>query len=102
MARLVAVIALALLPALLIGCGGKVIDTSKIEDTLQHNLETERKEKVSSVDCPSEQKVEPKATFDCTITLENGKTETATLEIRNEEADVSIVGLHGEAAGSNE
>jgi len=84
------------------GCGGKVIDTSKIEDTLRHNLEAERGEKVSSVECPSEVNVEPKATFECTVDLAKGATKTVTLEIRNDKADVSVVGVRGEASGANE
>jgi hypothetical protein len=87
-----ALIALAGLP----GCGGTVIDTSKIEATLQHSLESERREKVSSVDCPSGQKVQPKATFRCTVNLAGGKTETATLEIRDSKADVSVIRIEEE------
>jgi major membrane immunogen (membrane-anchored lipoprotein) len=101
MARSAAIFAVAA-AALLSGCGEKVIDTSKIEDTLQQNLETSRKEGVSSVDCPSDQKVEPKATFTCTVKLKDGKTETATLEIRNDQADVSVIDLREEGRGTNE
>jgi hypothetical protein len=100
MTRLVAVIAVTLIPALPIGCGGTVLDSAKTEDTLQHSLESERKEKVSSVDCPSGQEVEPKATFECTIRLDDGKQETATLEIRNEDADVSVIRIEEEGQGS--
>jgi Domain of unknown function (DUF4333) len=85
-----------------VGCGETVIDSSKTEGALQHNLETSLKEKVSSVECPSDQKVEPKATFTCTVKLQSGKTETATLKILNDNADVSVVDLRGEATGSNE
>ncbi|HWP32132.1 MAG TPA: DUF4333 domain-containing protein [Solirubrobacterales bacterium] len=102
MARLVAIIALALAPALAAGCGGTVLDSAKTEDTLAHSLESERGEKVSSVDCPSGQEVEPKATFECTIQLENGQRETATLEIRNEDADVSVISIEEEGRGANE
>src|SRR4051794_20323583 len=55
MSRLLALTAVALLSILSIGCGGTVIDSSKTEDALQHNLETSLKEKVSSVQCPSNQ-----------------------------------------------
>ncbi len=96
--RVVAVAVLAASALAVAGCGEKVIDTSNIEETLQHNLESARKEKVSSVDCPSDQKVEPKATFTCTVNLSDGKTETATLEIRNDEADVSVIDLREEKA----
>jgi len=85
-----------------VGCGETVIDSSKTEDALKSNLEKSLKEKVSSVECPSDQKVEPKATFTCTVKLQGGKTETATLKILNDNADVSVVGLQGEATGGNE
>jgi len=84
------------------GCGGTVIGTEKIEETLKANFEHAREEKVSSVECPSDQKVEPKATFECTIKLKGGGTKIETLEIENEKADVHVVGLRGEASGANE
>jgi hypothetical protein len=85
------------------GCGGgTVIGTEKIEETLKANFEHAREEKVSSVECPTDQKVEPKATFECTIKLKGGGTKTETLEIENDKADVHVVGLQGEASGANE
>ena len=100
--RLGVVLGLLAVAVLVAGCGGTVIDTSKIEDALKQNFERARHEKVSSVDCPSEQKLEPKSTFDCTITLAGGGTKTETLEIVNDKADVHVVGLRGEASGANE
>jgi hypothetical protein len=76
-----------------VGCGDTVIDSSKAEGAIQSNLEKSLHHKVSSVSCPSDQKVEPKATFDCSIEFANGKQATATLKILNEDADVSMVGL---------
>jgi hypothetical protein len=97
---LTALVLLAL--AGLLGCGGTVLDSAKTEDTLQHSLEAERGEKVASVECPSDQEVEPKATFECVVRLDNGKEETATLEIRNEKADVSVISIEEQAGGSDE
>lgn len=77
------------------GCGGTVLDATKTEDTLKQSFEDARKEKVSSVDCPSDQKVEAGATFTCSIELSDGKEEIATLKIRNEDADVSVIKLSG-------
>jgi len=88
--------------AFVAGCGGTVIGTEKIEETLKANFEHVREEKVSSVECPSDQKVEPKATFECTIKLKGGGTRTETLEIENDKADVHVIGLQGEASGANE
>jgi hypothetical protein len=75
----------------LVGCGGTVLDLSKTEDQIQANIENTQNEKVSSVDCPSGIEVEPKTTFSCTVHLSDGGTATATLRIRNENADLDFV-----------
>ncbi|HKA66904.1 MAG TPA: DUF4333 domain-containing protein [Solirubrobacterales bacterium] len=75
------------------GCGETVIDDVKAEGAIQSNLEKSLHEKITSVDCPSNQKVETGKTFDCTVVFSNGKQATATLKILNKEADVSLVGL---------
>lgn len=90
--------AVAVLVAILVslpGCGETVIDSTKTEDALKANLTKSLNTKVSSVDCPSDQKVEKGATFTCTVALVGGKTETATLKILNEDADVSVIKLSG-------
>jgi Domain of unknown function (DUF4333) len=103
MARLPGLLgAIAVVALLAVGCGGTVIGTEKIEETLKANFEHAREEKVSSVECPTDQKVEPKATFNCTIKLVGGGTKTETLEITDDKADVHVIGLQGEASGSNE
>jgi Domain of unknown function (DUF4333) len=81
-----------------VGCGDTVIDATKTEEALQANLSKSLEEKVSSVDCPSDQKVEAGATFVCSVMLPKGKEETATLKILNTDADVSVIKL----SGSNE
>jgi hypothetical protein len=86
----VAIVAIGIAAA---GCGDTVIDNTKAEDAIQHNLETALHEKITSVSCPSDQKVDPGTTFDCTVDLSNGKQATATLKILNKDADVSLVGL---------
>jgi hypothetical protein len=97
-----AVLGLVVAVVFVAGCGETLIDSAKIEETLKANLEKSLKEKVSSVECPSGQKVEPKATFACAVKLSNGKTETATLKILNSNADVSVIGLGTEKAQANE
>jgi hypothetical protein len=72
------------------GCGETVIDASKAEDATQQSLEGSLDQKVESVDCPSDQKVEKGATFECTVTLGDGQEGTATLLIRNDDADITI------------
>jgi hypothetical protein len=84
--------------AFVVGCGDTVIDATKTEEALEANLSKSLEEKVSSVDCPSDQKVEAGATFTCSVTLSKGKEETATLKILNSDADVSVIKL----SGSNE
>jgi hypothetical protein len=91
--RSAAVLALGVVAVVAVGCGDTVIDSSKAEGAIQSNLEKSLHHKVSSVSCPSEQKVEPGATFDCTVDFANGKQATATLKILNKEADVSLINL---------
>ncbi len=91
-------ISLAAVVFIATGCGETVIDATKTEEALQANLSKSLEEKVSSVECPSSQKVEAGATFTCKVNLPKGKEETATLKILNKDADVSVIKL----SGSNE
>jgi hypothetical protein len=91
--RWTALAALTLAAFLAAGCGGTVIDTSKTQDLVKADVEHTQQTKVSSVDCPSGVEVDPGKTFSCDIRLANGKTQTATLKIRNEDADMSFVHL---------
>jgi hypothetical protein len=91
--RACAVVAILVAGLAVAGCGETVIDGAKTEDAIQHNLETSLHEKITSVSCPSDQAVEPGATFTCTVDFTNGKQATTTLKIRNKEADVSLVGF---------
>jgi hypothetical protein len=85
--------AAVILAALLVGCGGTVIDKNKLDDTTQASLERSLHEKIKSVDCPSDLSVDPGSTFECKVVFPDGKRESAILKIRNKDADVSIVGL---------
>jgi hypothetical protein len=88
--------ALALVLALAfaaLGCGDTIIDRAKTEDTIKANVEKSLKQKVASVECPSDQKVEPGKTFTCTIEFSSGDHATSTWKIRNKEADIDIVGF---------
>lgn len=93
--RLGAIAGVVSIALLAVGCGETVIDATKTEEALQANLSKSLETKVSAVDCPSDVEVEPKATFTCSVELAGGKTETATLRILNEDADVSVVRLSG-------
>jgi hypothetical protein len=88
--------------AFFVGCGETVIDASKTEDALKANLSRSLETKVSSVDCPSDEKVEAGRTFTCSVKLAGGKEETATLKILNENADVSVVKLSEQTGRTNE
>jgi len=91
--RSAAVLCLFAAAALVAGCGETVIDSTKTEEQLQASLSKSLDKKVSSVDCPSDQKVETGATFTCSVKLSDGKAETVTLKIRNEDADLSVIEL---------
>lgn len=88
-----ALTALVLVAFLAFGCGGTVIDLSKVEDQIEANVENTQKTKVSSVDCPSGVEVKAGASFDCAVTLTSGKQQTVTLKILNSDADVEITSL---------
>lgn len=89
-----AFIALPLLVFLAVGCGGTVIDLNKTEDQLQAEAEKKSPDKnVSSVDCPGDVEVEPQAKFTCTVRFSDGSTETATLLIRDEDANLTLLSL---------
>jgi len=76
----------------LYGCG-TVVDPVKLEDTIQADLEDSLHEKIESVECPSDQAVDPGATFTCDVIFSDDRREVATLKIRNEEADISMIDL---------
>jgi NAD(P)H-hydrate repair Nnr-like enzyme with NAD(P)H-hydrate epimerase domain len=73
-----------------------VIDATKAEDTLEASLERSLHEKIESVDCPSGVEVDPGATFACEVVFSSGSRGTATLRIRNKDADVTVVGLNND------
>jgi Domain of unknown function (DUF4333) len=90
----IAMIAVVVVAGLaVVGCGETVIDSTKAEDQLQRNLQSSLHHAVTSVSCPSNQKVDPGATFTCTVDFAGGKQATATLKILNKDADVSLIGL---------
>lgn len=88
----VAAVFLACTVPVVAGCGGTVIDASKIEAELEQSVK-HAGANVKSVACPSGVDVKAGATFECTVNLANGKQETATLRIVNSEADVEVTNL---------
>jgi len=88
---LAALFAIAALAAA--GCGEAVIDDVKTEEAIEQNLGSSLNKKVTAVECPAGVEVEPKATFECSVTLAGGQVETAELRIVNEDADVEVIDL---------
>jgi hypothetical protein len=76
----------------LYGCG-TVIDREKLQDTIQASLKKSIHEKIKAVECPSDQPVDPGATFTCDVIFPDDKREVATLKIRDKDADISMIGL---------
>ena len=70
-----------------------MVDREKLQDTIQSSLEKSIHEKIKNVECPSDESIDPGATFACDVIFSDDRREVATLKIRNEEADISIVGL---------
>lgn len=91
--RFGAIVALLGVVFLAAGCGETVIDDAKTEAAIEENLQKSVGQKVASVDCPSGVEVKAGKTFDCTVRLAGGKTETATLKILNSDADVEVTDL---------
>ncbi|HYQ79511.1 MAG TPA: DUF4333 domain-containing protein [Solirubrobacterales bacterium] len=90
--RFLAATALLCAVVVLYGCG-TVVDQVKLQDTVQASLEDSIREKIKAVDCPSDQSVDPGATFTCEVIFADDRREVATLTIRNKDADISMVGL---------
>lgn len=95
------VVLLAILALLAAGCGGTVVDSAGTEALVAEEVERVKGHKPDSVDCPSNVDVDPGATFSCTVAI-GGKREVATLKIRNEHADLSLIGLGPEQSGGQE
>jgi chromosome condensin MukBEF MukE localization factor len=86
---------LVLGPVVLSGCG-TVVDREKLQDTVQSSLEKSIHEKIKDVECPSDESVDPGATFTCDVIFSDDRREVATLKIRNKEADISMIDLKPE------
>ena len=76
----------------LYGCG-TVVDKVKLQDTIQASLEDSIHEKIKQVECPSDESVDPGATFSCVVIFSDDRREVATLEIRNEDADITMIDI---------
>ena len=79
----------------LYGCG-TVVSREKLEFAIETSLENSIHEKIKQVECPSDESVDPGATFTCDVIFSDDRREVATLKIRNEEADISMIDLKPE------
>jgi|KBSMisStandDraft_5_1062788.scaffolds.fasta_scaffold710055_2 uncharacterized lipoprotein len=93
MRSLVAALAIALLAISLAACGKTVLDPTKTEEQLASSREKETGQKVIGVDCPSDVEVVAGDSFECAIDEGKGGESTATLKIRNEDADLDVVSI---------
>lgn len=91
---------LGLLVLAVSGCGDTVIDDVKTEEAIKADLEDSFHEKIRAVDCPTDVKVEAGKTFTCTVDFSTGEEATATLKIRNSDADVDFVDLKANQANA--
>lgn len=90
----VGALAAAVLSLLAAGCGKTIVDLNKTEDQIRAEAEKRSADaKVSAVECPSDVEVEPGRQFTCTVRLSGGTTETATLRIRDEDANLTLLSL---------
>jgi hypothetical protein len=76
----------------LYGCG-TVVSREKLEFAIESSLENSIHEKIKRVECPSDESVDPGATFTCDVIFSDDRREVATLKIRNKDADISMIGL---------
>jgi uncharacterized protein DUF4333 len=100
----------------LAGCGGTVLDTTKIEEQVKSDLEKslptredlqkelgiKANEKVTAVDCPSGVDVKAGEKFTCKISFASGVEGKETFEIINKEADVHLISSLERSDGGNE
>jgi uncharacterized lipoprotein len=91
--RLLAVVVAVAAVAVLAGCGKTVIDSEKTADTIEHELEKSLNKPIKSVECPAEVEVDVGSTFHCTVVFSKGEKATATLKIRDKDADISLIDL---------
>ena len=93
LSRSSALVTLALVAVLAVGCGGVNLDAAKTQDQLKAYIEKIESTKVSSVECPSGVAVKAGNTLDCSVRLEDGKQGTVTVKIVNSDADTEVTEL---------
>jgi uncharacterized protein YajQ (UPF0234 family) len=78
--------AVAVLAFVAAGCGTKTLDQGDEVDLVNKQLASQDL-KAKTVDCPSDVEAKEGDTFDCDVTLTNGKTGTYTIKITKVSGD---------------
>ena len=81
---------LMLLPA----CSGSVsfgntLDTDKAEEEIAKGIEEQTEATIDSVECPDDVDIEAGHTFDCTVNVSDGSTETVTVTQDDDEGNIT-------------
>ena len=89
---------LVLLLGIPVGCGGEsgpVVDSDEAEKLVERTLleAAIRVGEVDSVECPTDQAVDPGATFECAVIFEDGDEETAVVRILTEKPELLMTEL---------
>lgn len=88
-----ALVALIVVALVAVGCGEVVIDDVKTEGAIEKSLKPRFGKRLTGVDCPEDVEVKKGNTFECALTLTDGKEEAAKLKILNDDADVEMVDI---------
>jgi len=80
---------------ILAGCGGTALDSESLEAEVSEYLHKSLHEDVKSIDCPSEEPVDPGRIVDCTVTLKGGQKKVIGIEIVNKDADIRVAHYRG-------
>ncbi len=76
------------------GCGTKTIDQSSEVDLINKQLDSQNL-KAKSVDCPDDVEAKEGETFECNVTLTNGRTGAYTVKVENVDGDNASLRVTG-------
>jgi hypothetical protein len=96
---LVALAAVAAMAMAVAGCGEDTLKQESAVDLVNKALNQQGVE-AESVECPDDVEAKAGETFDCTVTLPDGKTATFTIEIEKVEGDTASLRIVGAERGT--
>ena len=88
MSRSIAIAALAA-SLVLVGCGQKVVETDELEVQIAQELQAQTGVTPASVDCPADVPAEAGATFNCTVTADDGSTANVVVTQQDDDGSLS-------------